>query len=301
MGTTDIQSSECVCTTAVCGAGMANALGAVNAALRPIADIAATGALVAGSNLTLQGGGSSAANTHTIASYAWVKGGTTISSSTTANVTVPSTGTSTVCLTVTDDVGKQDSAKIVINPSGSAVTSVPVGTNGCGTEVAVSATDASAAETGDTGTFTFSRSGDSTAALTVNIAMSGSATNGTSYQTIPATVAFAAGAASATVTVTPIDNKIVGGSTTATVTIQSGSGYSVGSPASATVTIADNDVAATSSNGGGGGGGGGALDPLVLMGLALAVLAMLFRAGQLPLYAKQLRQHVSAEQRRARR
>jgi hypothetical protein len=272
----------------------------VNAALRPIADIAPTGALVAGSNLTLQGGGSSAANSHAIASYAWVKGGTTISSSSTANVVVPSSGTSTVCLTVTDEVGKQDSAKIVINPSGSAVASVAPGTNGCATEITVSATDASAAETGDTGTFTFTRSGDVTAALTVSIAMSGSATNGTSYQSIPTTFAFAAGATTATVGLTPIDNSIVDGSKTATVTIQSGSGYTAGSPASATITIADNDVAANSSNGGGG-GGGGALDPLVLMGLALAVLAALFRAGQLPRHAKQYCQHGGAEERRARR
>jgi serine protease len=296
----DIQDQECVCTTAVCGAGMANALGAVNAALRPIADIAQTGALVAGSNLTLQGGGSTAANTHTIASYTWVKGGVTISSAPTANVVVPSTGTSTACLTVADETGKLDSAKIVINPTGSAITSVGASTNACATEVTVSASDASAAETGDTGTFTFTRTGDATAALTVSIAMTGTASNGTSYQTIANSFAFAAGATSATVTVTPIDNSVVDGSKTATVTIQSGSGYSIGSAASATVTISDNDVAANNANSGGG-GGGGALDALVLMGLALAVLAMLFRAGRLPGYAKQLRQHISAEQRRARR
>jgi hypothetical protein len=103
------------------------------------------------------------------------------------------------------------------------------------------------------------------------------------------------------VTVTPIDNSVAGLSKTVVATVSVGTGYTVGSPSSATVTIADNDTAAqTSNSGGGGGGGGGALDPLMLMGLALGVLAMLAR-GRLPRHAQQLRQYIPTEQRRNRR
>jgi serine protease len=280
----DIQGLECVCTTSVCGAGMANALGAVNAALRPIADIVVQGAVTAGASLTLQGNGSVAADGHTISSFQWIKGGTTISSGPTANVVAPNSGNSTVCLVVTDDAGKTDSAKVTISATSSTVVSLDPNSNACIAEVTVTASDASAAETGDTGTFTLTRSGDATAALVVTVALSGSAVNGTDYQMIAGTVNFAAGASTATVTVTPIDNSVASGSNkTATLTIQSGTGYTAGSPGSATVTITENDVAQapqTNPPSAGGGGGGGALDALTVMGLALAVLAMLARSGR---------------------
>jgi chitodextrinase len=278
---------------------MANANGAVLAALRPIASIV-VGTVTPGATLTLQGSGSTAANSHTIASYSWMKGGVTISSGPTASVVAPTSGSSAVCLTVTDDAGKVDTAKAVIGPSSSSVSLVPAGTNACGIDVSVAATDATAAETGDTGMFTFTRSGDLTAALSATIVISGSAVNGTDYQTIGSTVSFPAGAATTTVTLTPIDNSVVGGSKTATITVQAGAGYTAGSPSSATVTITDNDVAQAASSGGGGGGGGGALDALVLMGLALAVLSALART-HLPRHARQLGQHVKAEERRTRR
>jgi serine protease len=299
-GPTDIQPAECSCTTSVCGAGMANANGSVQAALRPIADIVAPGSITPGANLTLQGAGSSAANGHSVTTYAWTKGGASISTSTTANVVAPTSGTTSVCLTVTDDAGKQDTAKIAIGPTTATVSSVTPGASACMTDITIAATDASAAETGDTGTFTLTRSGDTTGALAVAIAVSGSGVNGTNYQSIASSVNFTAGASTATVTVTPIDNSAVDGAKTVTLTIQSGTGYNAGSPSSATVTISDNDVAPASAGGGGGGGGGGALDQLMLMGLAFAVFAALARA-HLPRHAKQLRQHIATEERRARR
>lgn len=284
IGFGDTQGTECVCTTAVCGAGMADALGAVNAALRPIADIVVPGTVTAGANITLQGGGSAAADTHTIASYSWIRGGTSISTGPTANVVAPTSGSASVCLTVTDETGKTDSARVVLTSSGSTIS--PSSANACTSEVSVSATDASAAETGDTGTFTFTRSGDTTAALVVNIAMSGSAVNGTDYSNVAATVNIAAGSASTTVTITPIDNTVVGTAKTVTATVQTGTGYSAGSPSSATVTISENDVTqAPAMNGGG--GGGGALDKLTLGCLAFAMLALIARSRRLPRYAKQ--------------
>lgn len=299
-GLSDVQAEECICITAVCGAGMANANGAVQAALRPIANVVVQGTVSPGATLTLQGGGSTAANNHALASYSWMKGGTVISTGPTANVVAPTTGTSAVCLTVTDDAGKQDTAQVSIGPSSSTVSVVSPGQNPCVIDVSVTATDPTASEAGgDTGTFTFSRSGDTTAQLIINIAMSGTAVNGTDYQTVGSTVTFPAGAASTTLVITPIDNSVANAAKTATVTILSGMGYAPGSPPSATVTIADNDTATamTPPNGGGGGGGGGALDALELMGLALAVLTMLAR-GRTPRHAQQLRQYSAAEKRR---
>lgn len=299
--TGDTQGTECICTTAVCGAGMANAPGALAAALRPIAAISSVNA---GANVSLDGAGSTAANGHNVTSYSWTRGGAQISNTSTASIATPSSGTATVCLTVIDDTGKQDTAVAAVTSSQITLSSAKAGTNPCLSEVSVTATDASASEAGsDTGTFTLTRSGSTTAALDVTIAMSGTGVNGSAYQSIGTTVSFAAGSATATVTLTPIDDSTVNGSRSATLTVQSGTGYTAGSPSSATVTIGDNDVAAPApQQSGGGGGGGGALDPLMLMGLALALLVMMSRnGGRLPRHAKQLLQHVTTEKRRTRR
>ncbi|MFO0941751.1 MAG: Calx-beta domain-containing protein [Pirellulales bacterium] len=120
--------------------------------------------------------------------------------------------------------------------------------------VSITASDAAAAETlstqtANTGTYVITRTGSTTAALTVNIALSGSATNGTDYKSIPTSVTIPAGATSATITLTPIDDSIVEGSETAVITLSSGTGYSVdGVSSSALVTIADNDVATSTNN-----------------------------------------------------
>ena len=239
---TDLQTAECICTTSACGAGMANANGAVLAALRPIATIVVQGTVTPGATITVQGGSSTAANNHLISTYSWVKGATTISTGTTASVVAPTSGTSAVCFTVTDDAGKQDTAKVVLSPSAAVVSLVPAGANGC-IDVSIAATDASAAETGpDPGTFTITRAGSTAAALAVSLSMSGTATNGTDYQTIPSSVTIPAGAASTTVTVTPIDDAVVDPGETVIATLQPSAGYEIGTSGSATVTITDNDV-----------------------------------------------------------
>lgn len=303
----DIQAVECSCTTSTCGAGVANALGSVNAALRPIAAIAVQGSVTPGSSVALQGSGSTAANNHSISTYMWTRGGSTISSAPTATVSAPASGTVSVCLTVTDEVGKQDTAKIVIGPTSTTVTSVDVGTSACATTVTLAATDASASETGpDTGTFTLTRSGDVSAALSVAIAVSGTAISGTDYQSIGTNVNFSAGASTATVTVTPIDNTVVGGTKSVILTLQTSATYDVGTPSTATVTIADNDttVAPSMSSAGGGGGGGGALDWATLLAslvsVALAVWARDRRCRRSALAARPLATTLSGRRARTR-
>src|SRR2546423_678781 len=77
------------------------------------------------------------------------------------------------------------------------------------------ATDAAASETGkNTGAFEVSWSGDFSPVLSVNYSLGGTAANGADYQSLPGSVTIAAGAASATVIVTPIDDTTVEGSET---------------------------------------------------------------------------------------
>ena len=113
--------------------------------------------------------------------------------------------------------------------------------------VTVAATDPAASEVGpDLGTFTFSRTGPTTSALTVHFGTSGSATVGTDFEdtgwTLGATIVIPAGQASVTKNVTPVADAVVDADETVIVTLTSNSAYNVGTPSSATVTIADQPV-----------------------------------------------------------
>jgi Ca2+-binding RTX toxin-like protein len=115
--------------------------------------------------------------------------------------------------------------------------------------ITVAATDASAAETipGATtnpGQYTLTRTGVTTSALTVNVLMSGTATNGTDYTSIPTTATFAIGSTTALVNLNVIDDILVEQTIeTAILTVGTGTGYTVGTTPSAAVNITDNDVA----------------------------------------------------------
>ena len=113
---------ECACPNdgSQCGAGMVNALSAVNAALNPIAVISETG-----TNTMFDASGSVPACKLTIASYKWTtSGGVAIQSGgTTAQVTVASTGSAgTLKLTVTDSAGHVDSTASVSFTAGGVAT-----------------------------------------------------------------------------------------------------------------------------------------------------------------------------------
>jgi serine protease len=117
---------ECACPTdgSQCGAGMVNALSAVNAALRPIAAIAMPATVAAGSNATFDAGGSVASCGRSVVSYAWTAaGGVTLqSAANTASVTVaPSGAAGTLTLTVTDSTGATDSAVVRFSASGGSL------------------------------------------------------------------------------------------------------------------------------------------------------------------------------------
>ena len=118
---------QCICTTGECGAGMANAAGAVTAAQRPIAALSAS--VPAAQRVQLSAAGSAAIPGHTIASYAWSSiGGQTValtsSSGSATTATAPSCGLATVQLVVTDDQGREDTTDVVLSPT-TATTPAP--------------------------------------------------------------------------------------------------------------------------------------------------------------------------------
>ena len=138
--------------------------------------------------------------------------------------------------------GGQDSYIALFDTNGNQL-SIPAIT----TVITLAATDSDAGETttgvtANPGTFTLTRTGDLTQAITVNYTLSGSATNGTDYSSLPGTINFAAGVSSAIVTITPTDDNIFEGTETAILTLTTGTGYALDLITSAVVNIADNDL-----------------------------------------------------------
>jgi len=109
--------------------------------------------------------------------------------------------------------------------------------------VTIAATDNTATEAGPTtGTFTVSRTGSTSGALTVYYTVSGTATSGSDYNSLSGSVTISAGSSTGTITVTPINDTVVESDETVIVTLSANAAYSIGSPNSATVTIISDDV-----------------------------------------------------------
>src|SRR5262249_12588815 len=120
--------------------------------------------------------------------------------------------------------------------------------------VTLAVSDADASEPGgDTGAFTFTRSGgDVASALVVNYTIGGTATNGVDYVSIPGNITIPANQSSATLSITPLADNIVESAETVIVTLSANASYNLGSGVMGTVTIADSpaviNVAATDPN-----------------------------------------------------
>jgi hypothetical protein len=113
--------------------------------------------------------------------------------------------------------------------------------------VSVAVSPASTSEGGANLVYTFTRSGSTASALSVDFSVGGSAsfpsdysqTGAASFTPPTGTVTFGAGNATATVNVTPLGDSEAEGSETVVFSVTTGSGYSVGSPSTATGTITD--------------------------------------------------------------
>jgi serine protease len=141
--TDDVQLEQCLCTPETCGAGMVNAANSVADADRPIAAIAISSGVSAGQAVSLNATGSAAACGRTLVSQAWavIEPATnppaiTHADTSMASVLAPASGSITVRLTVTDNLGRVDLADVVIGPS-SASSSAPAnaGSAPCATPV----------------------------------------------------------------------------------------------------------------------------------------------------------------------
>jgi serine protease len=115
----DSLTAQCNCTTTTCGAGMADAPGALVEALRPMARIAEPGDAAVGETISLDGTTSGAARGRSIAAYRWSVSGSAANfvgeiTGATATLQISAAGTADVQLTVTDDVGGVDTAEVTI-------------------------------------------------------------------------------------------------------------------------------------------------------------------------------------------
>ena len=260
----DLQTLECNCTTQTCGAGMANAPGALHAALRPIAAVAAPSTVSAGQNVTLSALGSAAACGHTVASYAWSVVGssnTAIQNANTASaiVVAPSSGSFTVQVTVTDDAGSTDTAQVTVSSS-SATTSAPASANNgtcpaAATPVVVAVTPSTVTLKPGTSQM-FAAAVTNTANTAVTWEVNGVAGGNSAVGTITSAgmyTAPAAGSSALSATVTAVSAADATRNGTAQVTV---------SPSASGAASANSSAGGSSS---GGGGGGGAMDVLTLL------------------------------------
>lgn len=146
----DVQLAQCLCTTETCGAGMADAAASVAAANRPIAAIARPLNVAPGQNVSLDASGSAAACGRSVAEFSW----TVVEPSTNppallgantpvASLLAPTSGSVTLRVTVTDDLGRIDSADVVVT-SNTTASAAPAsaGDNPCAPVITSGATPA---------------------------------------------------------------------------------------------------------------------------------------------------------------
>ncbi len=109
--------------------------------------------------------------------------------------------------------------------------------------VTVKATDNTATEADlTTGRYTFTRTGDTSAALTVNYKVTGTATAGSDYAALGTSVVIPAGKTRVNKTLTPKQDSLQESAETVILTLKQSPNYAVGTPARATVTLISDEV-----------------------------------------------------------
>jgi subtilisin family serine protease/subtilase family serine protease len=180
-------------------------------------------------SVTLDGSASSDPD-GSIVSYEWREGSTVLAVQASPSIFFP-VGTHTLTLQVADDHGA------------TGIDSVVVTVNSNFPKVSVTATTSQATESGPSaGAFTVTRTGDLSAALIVNYTTGGTATSGGDYTALTGSITINAGAPTATIVVTPIDDSAYESNETVILTVSAGASYTVGTPNTATVTIVSDDL-----------------------------------------------------------
>jgi hypothetical protein len=178
--------------------------------------------------------------------------GATTYTTTSGSVTfAPLSSTATVTVNPETDAAAEPDETVIITLTAGAGYNVVSPSSATGTIVnddtivTVAVSPSTVAEGGSNLVYTFTRTGSTGGALTVNFSVGGTASfpadysqSGAATFTPPtATVNFGAGSSTAIVTVTPLTDCMVEGNETVVFTVQSGTGYGVGSPSTATGTI----------------------------------------------------------------
>jgi hypothetical protein len=166
-----------------------------------------------------------------VTGYQWTVNSVEMSTAADFLWTFDEAGVYNVTLTVWDDDGASASDVVQVEVTVPAVT------------VSVAALDGSAGEPGlgvGVGVLRVSRTGSTTAALTVNVALSGTASNGVDYTALSGTVVIPANASYRDVTISPLADTLDEVDETVILTVLAGAGYAVdaGAPAGV-VLIAD--------------------------------------------------------------
>jgi serine protease len=141
----DIQTAECVCTTATCGAGMLNNAAAVAQAQRPIVGISLPATVTPGQTVSLDGSSSAASCNRTVTTFAWsvapsspVSPPITDANQALATVQAPTSGNFILRLTITDNTGAQDFADVTVTTTSASTTAIaPLAGNACPTPITV--------------------------------------------------------------------------------------------------------------------------------------------------------------------
>lgn len=199
---------------------------------------------------TASGSGFTATQTARVVSFV----GGSIAAGATVALTVTVTPTATGSITSGTAIVDPNNTITESNEDNNTTAGITTTVTNPGPLVTIAATDATAAEAGITpniGTFTVTRTGDPTSALTVSYTVAGTATNATDYNSLSGSVVIPAGQASTTITVTPVNDANSGeGSETVLLTLTDTANYDLGAAASATVTIADNAAGSLKKVGG---------------------------------------------------
>ena len=109
-------------------------------------------------------------------------------------------------------------------------------------ELTVTASQPDAQEGGNPGVFTITRTGSAIDPLTVNYTLTGTATNGVDYTTLPASVVIPASASSVDVNLQAVGDGLAEPTETAILTILANASYLLGAPNSAKVNIVDTNA-----------------------------------------------------------
>ncbi|MEP6662580.1 MAG: Calx-beta domain-containing protein [Verrucomicrobiota bacterium] len=90
-------------------------------------------------------------------------------------------------------------------------------------------------------------SGTAPGNVSVNYTLTGTATNGVDYVTIPTSQIITTGNTNILISITPLNNALLAPDKTVTFTLTTGSGYSIGTASNATITIRNDDLSPPSS------------------------------------------------------